>query len=72
MITPKTLAFLQLLIGALVGVGGIIGYTEAKFAPKEMTLRLIHQESSQRQKDIERIERKLDVIYEVLIQNKGK
>jgi hypothetical protein len=63
---------LQLLVGALVGVGGIIAYTETKFANKEMTFRLIDQEANQRQVDIGRIERKIDVIYELLINKEGK
>lgn len=71
MITPKTMAFLQLVVGALIGVGGVIAYTEAKFAPKEMTLKLIDQENGQRQQDIGRIERKLDNIYQLLIKNLG-
>lgn len=68
MLSPKQLGFLQLLIGALIGLGGLIAYTEAKFAPKEGLL----QEVKQRETDTTRIERKLDSIIEILINQRGK
>ena len=72
MISSKAIAAFELILGVMICIGGVVVYTEAKFAPKEMTFKLIDSESEERKVDIDRIEKKLDLIYKVLIDSKRR
>lgn len=64
-LSPAVIGFLQLLIGAIAGVGGLVAYSEAKFASQdklEIVNTKVDFEINQRRTDIERIEKTLGVI----------
>lgn len=57
----ETGRLLEVGLAALLMLGSLVAYTETKFASKEQT-----------RGDIQRIENKLDRIYDLMIQRKGK
>lgn len=69
------IAFLQLILGAIIGVGGLIAYSEAKFASKESLVTEVQQRQADSNENKEMVRdqgKKIDRVLEILLMRGGR